>query len=60
MEAFLKRKYRGKDLGAFLKEEKNLAAAYRRLRYAGFSSGGSIRALKRYASQADELEGMEE
>jgi regulatory protein len=59
VEAFLKRKYRGKDLGPFLKEPKNLAAAYRRLRYAGFSSGGSIRVLKRYASQADELENLE-
>lgn len=60
VEAFLKRKYRGKELGAFLKEEKNLAAAYRRLRYAGFSSGSSIRVLKRYANQADDLEGLEE
>jgi len=60
VEAFLKRKYRSKELGAFLKEEKNLAAAYRRLRYAGFSSGASIRVLKRYASRADELEGLEE
>jgi regulatory protein len=60
VEAFLKRKYRSKELGAFLKEPKNLAAAYRRLRYAGFSSGASIRVLKRYASRADELEGLEE
>lgn len=60
VEAFLKRKYRGKELGAFLKEKKNLAAAYRRLRYAGFSSGASIRVLKRYANQAEELEGLEE
>jgi regulatory protein len=60
VEAFLKRKFRGKDLGPFLKEPKNLAAAYRRLRYAGFSSGGSIRVLKRYANRAEELEGMEE
>jgi len=60
IEAFLKRKYRGKQLGPFLAEEKNLAAAFRRLRYAGFSSGASIRALKRYASRAEELESMEE
>jgi regulatory protein len=59
VEAFLKRKYRGKELGPFLKEPKNLAAAYRRLRYAGFSSGASIRVLKRYASQAEELEDLE-
>ncbi len=56
IEQFLKRKYRGKQLGPFLSEDKNLAAAFRRLRYAGFSSGASIRVLKRYASQADALE----
>jgi regulatory protein len=60
IEAFLKRKYRGKDLGPLLKEEKNLASAFRRLRYAGFSSSESIRVLKRYASRAEELELMEE
>jgi regulatory protein len=59
IEEFLKRKYRGKKLGEFLGEEKNLAGAYRRLRYAGFSAGASIRVLKRYARQAEELEGLE-
>jgi regulatory protein len=59
IEDFLKRKYRGKKLGEFLGEEKNLASAYRRLRYAGFSAGASIRVLKRYARQAEELEGLE-
>ncbi|HYL74922.1 MAG TPA: RecX family transcriptional regulator [Bryobacteraceae bacterium] len=59
IEAFLKRKYRGKQLGVFLGEEKNLAAAFRRLRYAGFSAGAAIRVLKRYAHQAEELESME-
>ena len=60
IESFLARKYRGKNLGTFLAEEKNLAAAYRRLRYAGFGAGASIRVLKRYASRAEELEGLEE
>ncbi len=55
VEHYLQRKYRGKNLGEYLAEEKNLAAAYRRLRYAGFSSGVSIRVLKRFASRADEL-----
>jgi regulatory protein len=59
IEAFLKRKFRGKQLGPFLKDPKNLAAAFRRLRYAGFSSGTSIRVLKRYSSQAEELDGLE-
>jgi regulatory protein len=59
IEEFLKRKYRGKKLGQFLGEEKNLAATYRRLRYAGFSAGGSIRVLKQYAKQPEELEALE-
>jgi regulatory protein len=59
IQAFLQRKFRGKQLGPFLKDPKNLAAAFRRLRYAGFSSGATIRVLKRYSNQADELEGLE-
>ena len=60
IEAFLKRKYRGKDLGALLKEEKHLASAYRKLRTAGFSTGNSIKVLKLYAAQAELLEESEE
>ena len=56
IEKFLDRKYRGKDLGALLKEEKNLAAAYRKLRISGFSTSNSVRVLKRYAEQAELLE----
>lgn len=59
IEAFLRRKYRGKQLGEFLREEKNLAAAFRRLRYAGFSAGASIRVLKGYAQQPEILDGLE-
>ena len=60
IEAFLKRKYRGKALGALLQEQKELASAFRKLRGAGFSTGNSIRVLKRYASEAEQLEEMEE
>lgn len=60
IQAFLERKYRGKPLGDFLAEEKNLASVFRRLRYAGFAAGTSIRVLKRYAARADELEGLDE
>jgi regulatory protein len=60
IEAFLKRKYRGKDLGALLQEQKELASAFRKLRGAGFSTGNSIRVLKRYAAEADRLEETEE
>jgi regulatory protein len=60
IEDFLRRKYRGKQLGAFFSEEKNLAAAFRRLRYAGFAAGTSIRVLKRYANQPEVLDALEE
>jgi regulatory protein len=59
IEEFLRRKYRGKQLSTFLAEEKNLAAAYRRLRYAGFSAGQSIRVLKRFAQQPEALDVLE-
>jgi len=60
IESFLSRKYRGKNLGELLNEEKYLASTFRRLRGAGFSAGNSIRMLKRYASEADRLEDMPE
>ncbi len=56
IEAFLQRKYRGKDLALFLKQEKNLATVYRRLRTAGFTSSGSIAVLKRHASGVEDFE----
>ena len=59
IENFLARKYRGKQLGAFLSVEKNLASAFRRLRYAGFSAGSSIRVLKKYAARAEELDSLD-
>ena len=59
IEAFLARRFRGKNLGELLKEEKHLASAWRRLRYAGFSPGNSLRVLKRYASDAARLEALE-
>src|SRR5581483_8549657 len=49
IEQFLARKFRSRNLTEYLAEEKNLASAFRRLRYAGFSAGTSIRVLKRYA-----------
>lgn len=55
-QSFLARKFRDKDLREYLKEEKNLASAYRRLRTAGFSSRGSLDALKRYTSRLEDFE----
>ncbi|HET8550009.1 MAG TPA: regulatory protein RecX [Bryobacteraceae bacterium] len=55
IEAWLARKYRGKNLPEYLGEEKNLASVFRRLRYAGFRAAPAISVLKRYAARADEL-----
>jgi len=60
IQSFLERKYRGKDLGALLSEQKYLASVYRRLRGAGFSTGNSIRVLKRYAAEAERLEDIKD
>ena len=56
IEAYLQRRYRAKDLPAFLAEEKNLASAFRRLRTAGFTASNSIRVLRRFSQRAEELE----
>jgi regulatory protein len=60
IESFLERKYRGKNLGALLADQKQIASAFRRLRGAGFSAGNAIRVLKRYAAEAEQLEGNED
>jgi regulatory protein len=60
IEAFLQRKYRGKDLSVFFSEQKNLAGAYRRLRLAGFGSSASLAALKRHSAAAEDLPEPEE
>ena len=56
---YLARKMRGKNLSEYLKEPKNLASLYRKLRVAGFSAPASIRVLKSFSSRADELEELE-
>jgi regulatory protein len=56
IQAFLERKFRNVPLGEQLQDPKKLQSAYRRLRYAGFSSAASIRVLKRYAVEAERLE----
>ena len=56
---YLERRMRGKNLAEYLKEPKNLASLYRKLRVAGFSSPSSIRVLKSFSSHAGELEDME-
>jgi regulatory protein len=57
---FLARKYRGRDLRKFLADEKNLAAAYRRLRTAGFGSSSVFSVLKQYSRKVDDWQEVEE
>ena len=60
IDQFLARKYRAKHLPDFLKEQKNLASAYRRLRLAGFGHGPAMEALKRHASPLEEWDPPDE
>ena len=55
-DQFLQRKFRGKNLPEFLAVPKNLQAAFRRLRYAGYSSSITIRVLKQYTGRAAEID----
>jgi regulatory protein len=59
IQAFLSRKYRNVVLSEFLKERRNLASAYRRLRMAGFGSGNVIRVLKGFTEEAEILESLD-
>lgn len=56
IEQYLARRYRSKNLPVWLREEKNLASAFRRLRTAGFGAGNAIKVLRQYSSRAEELE----
>jgi len=56
IRAFLERKFRHVNLAQHLEDPKNLASAYRKLRYAGFTTANCIRVLKTYSARAEELE----
>lgn len=60
IEDFLRRKYRNVALEKWLETPKNLAAAYRRLRLAGFSAPHVARALKRFAKEPEWLDACQE
>ncbi|HEX3880013.1 MAG TPA: RecX family transcriptional regulator [Bryobacteraceae bacterium] len=59
IEEWIRKKYRLAPREAFLKEDKDLASAYRRLSNAGFRSGDIIRVLKRFAQNPDLLDSFE-
>jgi len=56
IDAFIDRRMHSVAAGGPIEDEKKLAAAYRKLRRAGFSSGPILSALKRIAARPDALE----
>jgi regulatory protein len=59
IDEWIRRKYRMSPREGLFQEEKDLAAAYRRLLRAGFRTGEIIRALKRFAKDPGLLDGFE-
>ena len=59
IEDFIRRKYRLAEREGLFREDKDLAAAYRRLLRAGFRSSEIIRVLKRFAKNPDLLDAFE-
>jgi regulatory protein len=59
IDGWVRRKYRLAPREGLFQEEKDIAAAYRRLLRAGFRSGDIIRVLKRFAKNPDLLDDWE-
>ncbi|HUI80952.1 MAG TPA: RecX family transcriptional regulator [Bryobacteraceae bacterium] len=59
IEAWIRRKYRLASREDLFQEDKELAAAYRRLLHAGFRSGDIVRTLKRFARNPELLDSLE-
>lgn len=59
IEEWIRRKYRTATREGLFGEQKNMAAAYRRLVHAGFRSGEILKVLKRFAKNPDLLDGFE-
>src|SRR5262249_41309635 len=59
IDEWIRRKYRTAPRDGLFQDEKDLAAAYRRLVRAGFRTGEILRALKRFARNPDLLDGFE-
>jgi regulatory protein len=59
IDEWIRRKYRTSPRDGLFQDEKDLAAAYRRLVRAGFRTGEILRALKRFARNPDLLDGFE-
>ncbi len=59
IEEWVRRKYRLAPREGLFQEDKDLAAAYRRLLRAGFRTGEIVRVLKRFAKNPDLLDSFE-
>jgi regulatory protein len=59
IEEWVRRKYRLAQRDQLFQEDKDLAAAYRRLLHAGFRSGEIVRVLKRFAKNPELLDSFE-
>ena len=59
IEEWIRRKYRSAPRESLFQQDKDLAAAYRRLLRAGFRSGEIVRVLKRFAKNPDLLDSFE-
>ena len=59
IEDWIRRKYRVAPREGLFQEEKDMAAAYRRLARAGFRTGEIVKALKRFAKNPDLLDSFE-
>ncbi|HLK46681.1 MAG TPA: RecX family transcriptional regulator [Bryobacteraceae bacterium] len=59
IEDWLRRKYRLAPRDHLFEQDKDLAAAYRRLLHAGFRTGDIVRALKRFARNPELLDSFE-
>jgi regulatory protein len=59
IEEFVRRKYRMATREGLFKEDKDMAAAYRRLVRAGFRTGEIVRVLKRFAKDPELLDNFE-
>jgi regulatory protein len=59
IEEYIRKKYRSANRETLFQEDKDLAAAYRRLLRAGFRSGSVVRVLKRFAKNPELLDAIE-
>jgi regulatory protein len=59
IEDWIRRKYRTAERAGLFAEQKDLAAAWRRLVRAGFRTGEILKALKRFAKNPELLDGFE-